>query len=242
MAQTDIDLYSTQAAHSGIPPVGCLPFFALPPLAVIATGLLLTLILSQIDLTSQALASTNERVSQISINNEGGESAPQIASLFTPEIQNWSDKIYHWSQTWELDPNLVATVIQIESCGDPGALSSAGAMGLFQVMPYHFAEGEDPLQPSVNAARGLHYLKRALEAQGGTVRRALAGYNGGITGAKRPESAWPAETVRYVYWGTGIYADAQEGKGHSARLDEWLNHGGASLCAQAANRLGIEDQ
>ena len=37
-------------------------------------------------------------------------------------------------------------------------------MGLFQVMPYHFQEGEDPFSPDINAKRGLIYLRTAQEA------------------------------------------------------------------------------
>ena len=39
-----------------------------------------------------------------------------------------------------LDPDIIATIIQIESCGNPAARSTAGAQGLFQVMPFHFEE------------------------------------------------------------------------------------------------------
>jgi soluble lytic murein transglycosylase-like protein len=130
-------------------------------------------------------------------------------------------------------------VMQIESCGDPGARSRAGAMGLFQVMPYHFNGAEDPYLPSTNAARGLAYLKRSLEAAGGDVRLALAGYNGGIGVIGLPELTWPAETQRYAYWGSGIYAEANAGAGDSLRLAEWLAAGGTSLCRQARYRLGI---
>jgi soluble lytic murein transglycosylase-like protein len=163
-----------------------------------------------------------------------------IAPFFSPEVQYWSGKITKWSQQTGIDPNLIATVMQIESCGDPLAKSSAGAMGLFQVMPYHFESGEDPYKPNTNALRGLAYLRRALDARDGVVRLGFAGYNGGITGAKRPESQWANETQRYVYWGIGIYEDAIQGKNHSDRLDEWLGHGGASLCRQASERLGIK--
>ncbi len=145
-----------------------------------------------------------------------------------------------WAARYQLDPDIVATIMQIESCGDPQARSSAGAMGLFQVMPFHFSAGEDAYNPQVNAMRGLSYLQRSLQSHDGDPRLALAGYNGGITGSKRPESRWPAETVRYAYWGSGIYADARQGKIHSPRLEEWLSAGGASLCAQANQRLGIK--
>ncbi|MBT3390921.1 MAG: transglycosylase SLT domain-containing protein [Chloroflexi bacterium] len=211
---------------------GCLWFtgltfgVALPPLTVLILGLLMTVVLGQIDIT--ALAADG------SLNT--AMYSGKIAPLFTPEVQRWGDEIAAWSEHYGLDPNLAATVMQIESCGDTRALSYAGAMGLFQVMPYHFSLGEDTYDPETNAFRGLAHLKNALDTRGGDERLALAGYNGGIMGTMRPEYFWPAETIRYVYWGTGIYADAKQGKAQSERLNEWLGRGGASLCAQAAGR------
>ncbi len=161
-----------------------------------------------------------------------------IAHLFTPEVQYWGERIVQWAHENDLDPNLVATVMQIESCGDPLAQSGAGAQGLFQVMPYHFQTGEKPLTPNTNARRGLAYLRQALDTHS-SVRLAFAGYNGGISTAGRAESLWPAETIRYTYWGINIYQDAKAGKASSATLTTWLQSGGASLCAQANQHLGL---
>lgn len=153
-----------------------------------------------------------------------------IAPLFTPDVQLWSDEITIWSQQHDLDPNLVATVMQIESCGHPEVISRAGAAGLFQVMPYHFGEGEIPTDPDTNAARGLAYFKRSLEIAEGDVSLALAGYNGGHGVITRSKTEWPDETVHYVYWGTGIYRDAMNRSSSSSTLNEWLQAGGSSLC------------
>ncbi|GAB4521928.1 MAG: hypothetical protein Fur0018_03040 [Anaerolineales bacterium] len=161
----------------------------------------------------------------------------KLAPFFSPSVQYWRKDILRWARQWQLDPNLVATVMQIESCGDPRAISHAGAMGLFQVMPFHFQPGENPYDPDTNAMRGMAYLHRALDAFGQNPRLALAGYNGGIGGASQAESLWSAEMVRYAYWGSGVYADARAGKKNSPRLQEWLNAGGASLCAQAERAL-----
>lgn len=209
--------------------VGCLPIL----LAVVGTILVLIFMLNKIEMVVPATTGVAANVSE-----SAGLGGGSIAPLFTPEVQYWSDKIAKWSQRTGIDANLIATVMQIESCGDPQAISSAGAMGLFQVMPYHFEAGEDPYKPETNARRGLDYLNQALGARDGVIRFGFAGYNGGITGAKRPESQWANETQRYVYWGTGIYEDAAKGRGNSSRLDEWLGRGGSSLCHQAAQRLG----
>ena len=161
----------------------------------------------------------------------------QLAPLFTPEVLKLETQILAWASEYGMDANLVATVMQIESCGNPRALSPVGAMGLFQVMPYHFAKGEDGFAPNMNALRGLSYLQKSLEHFGGDTGLALAGYNGGIQGASHPANEWAEETRNYKYWGENIYADALAGFSNSATLQEWLAAGGASLCAQAEQRL-----
>jgi soluble lytic murein transglycosylase-like protein len=169
---------------------------------------------------------------QVSANQPGASG--QLATLFTPEVRFWENQIVQWAQEYQVDANLIAVVMQIESCGYQQALSRAGAMSLFQVMPYHFKDGENGFDVQTNALRGISYLKRSLLTHQGDVRLALAGYNGGIAGSQRPEENWPAETKRYVHWGMQIYQDAIAGQSHSDRLHEWLNAGGASLCRMAA--------
>jgi soluble lytic murein transglycosylase-like protein len=160
--------------------------------------------------------------------------AAPLSPVFTPEVQRWAEEIVEWSAGYNLDPNLVATVMQIESCGAVNAVSSSGAQGLFQVMPFHFAPEEQMQDPDTNAARGLAYLALGLTRAQGDVGRALAGYNGGHSQIGKDFSLWPAQTQRYWYWGIGIYADAASGQTSSPRLAEWLKAGGASLCARAA--------
>jgi soluble lytic murein transglycosylase-like protein len=157
-----------------------------------------------------------------------------ISPIFRVEIQFWSGSIVRWANAAGLDPNLAATVMQIESCGDPRARSSAGAAGLFQVMPYHFRGGENPYSPDTNALRGLAYLARSLQTARGDSRLALAGYNGGIGVISRGEWTWSAQTKRYVQYGAPIYDDARSGVTSSPALDEWYKRYGVSLCRQAS--------
>jgi soluble lytic murein transglycosylase-like protein len=156
-----------------------------------------------------------------------------ISSIFTPEIQYWEKDILVWGSEYELDPDLIATVMQIESCGYTRAKSAAGAMGLFQVMPHHFQKKEEPYDPDTNAHRGLVWLQRTLKS-GGTIHMALAGYNAGIARAKNANLDWPSETQRYVDWGVEIYQDAKLGFHSSSALDHWLSKGGSALCNRAA--------
>jgi soluble lytic murein transglycosylase-like protein len=163
----------------------------------------------------------------------------ELRPIFAPEVLYWKDKILTWSAAYGVDPNIAATIMQVESCGDPQAVSVAGARGLFQVMPFHFAEGEDPLDADTNARRGLTYFADRLAQTGGDVGRAFAGYNGGHVAADGNWNSWAAETQRYYVWTTGIYGDVQSGAEQSPTLEEWMAAGGASLCQQAASRLGL---
>ena len=162
-----------------------------------------------------------------------------LAAFFSPTVKFWGASIESWAAQWSLEPNLVATVMQIESCGDPQAVSPAGATGLFQVMPFHFQQGDSLQDPNTNAGRGLAFLKESLDTAHGEVRLALASYNGGTDLISLDESLWPDETIQYTYWGTAIYQDAQRGASASQVLNQWKAHNGWRLCLQASQRLGV---
>ncbi len=165
-----------------------------------------------------------------------GDNASELplSNVFTPEVQYWATLIRAWAVLYQVDPNLIATLIQIESCGDSLVSSPAGAQGLFQVMPFHFADGEDMLDVQTNARRGMDYLLGGLELSDGHAGLALAGYNGGHGIIDRGWAGWTQETRRYYYWGARIYAEAVSGMGVSPTLQEWLNSGGANLCTLAS--------
>jgi uncharacterized protein YraI len=176
-----------------------------------------------------ATPATANRV--VSAASSGSVASTSLSPVFTPEVQFWASEIAAWAAAYNIDVNVIATVIQIESCGNPTVNSSAGAQGLFQVMPFHFEAGEDMLDVETNAKRGLAYLQGALRLSQGDVGLALVGYNGGygaITGRRY------AETQRYYYWGSGIYEDAIAGELTSDVLQEWLAAGGSNLCARAS--------
>ncbi len=155
---------------------GCLSGFLIPPMAVLLVGLLLVFFVKGLNIPVQAdglpLATSGAMTPIVPAQVENSSlvmavvdppaSLPTSSSLspiFTPEIHYWAEFIVRWATAANLDPNLAAVVMQIESCGDPRATSRAGAMGLFQVMPFHFLAGENPYEPDTNALRGLGYLE-----------------------------------------------------------------------------------
>lgn len=255
MPRARTDQYLETAAAPEEEASGCSSFMVVPPAAVLLVSVFLAAFAwRQPALVPVAGAASNPAVLQLiqppapdpnltaPPNRPEAPSAAQasaISVIFRPEIQYWGQSIVKWSAAHNLDPNLAAVVMQIESCGDPRATSRAGAMGLFQVMPFHFHASDSPYDPDTNAARGLDYLARSLAAAGGDARLALAGYNGGIGVINRGEWTWSAQTKRYVQYGAPIYEDARGGAGSSAILDEWYSKYGASLCRQASQRLGL---
>ena len=55
--------------------------------------------------------------------------ADALAPFFAPTVQEWGDALFAWSREYDLPVNLLATVMQLESCGRADAISPAGALG-----------------------------------------------------------------------------------------------------------------
>jgi hypothetical protein len=166
-------------------------------------------------------------------------SAP-LAPFYTAEVLHWQQKIKEWAATHTVNPNVLAIVIQIESCGDATAVSSAGALGLMQVMPFHFEYGENMINPETNVRRGMQVFHECLAVFAGyDLGLALACYNGGPSVTRRSYEDWYAETRYYYDWAVGLWQDVRAGATRSETLADWLAAGGQRLCDQAARSLGL---
>lgn len=110
------------------------------------------------------------------------------------------------SQRFGIPEHWIFAVIRVESAGRTRAVSSAGAMGLMQLMPgtwarqrARFSLGSDPFDPRDNIIAGTSYLREMYDRYG--VQGFLAAYNAGPgryedwLGGRRP---LPLETRRYV--------------------------------------------
>jgi hypothetical protein len=120
-----------------------------------------------------------------------------------------------------VDPALALAIAQQESGLNPNATSSAGAMGVMQLMPataaaYGVTNAYDPAQ---NIPAGVAYLASLLTQYGGDQTKALAAYNAGpgtVNAAVAANgdnwlAAMPAETQAYVENISGVTpADAAQ--------------------------------
>lgn len=104
------------------------------------------------------------------------------------------DLIVPESRARGLDPYLVAGLIRRESAFNPSVTSSAGAIGLMQIMPetgrtlarsveLSGFETELLKQPEVNVHLGTRYLEQMLQRYDGVLPLVLSAYNAGPTRA-----------------------------------------------------------
>jgi len=136
---------------------------------------------------------------------------PVLAQTGVPEhaiaAHPYAAQVTEASQRFGIPTTWIMALMRTESAGDLRAVSSAGAMGLMQVMPDTWAGlrirhglGRDPYDPRDNILAGTAYLREMWDRYG-NVAAMLAAYNAGPARydeyrlADRP---LPAETRAYV--------------------------------------------
>lgn len=101
----------------------------------------------------------------------------------------------------QIEPSLLRAVMVQESAFRPCAVSTAGAMGLMQIMPETADDLglTDPFDPEANVDAGARYLKQMLDRYHGNTSLALAAYNAG-PGRTDKANGIPQipETIGYV--------------------------------------------
>jgi len=100
-----------------------------------------------------------------------------------------------------LPPGLVLAVLDVESRFDRWAVSSSGAVGLMQVMPFWpeqlGMQRRELVTMEANIRMGCAILRHYLATEHNDVRRALGRYNGSLRGREYPDrvvSRWTS------YW------------------------------------------
>jgi len=120
--------------------------------------------------------------------------AADLRKLYNPIVKTVAGK-------HRIDPELVHIVIRAESNYDAFAISSAGAMGLMQLMPatalqYGVRNVFDAAQ---NIEGGVRYLKDLVKLYNGQTRLVLAAYNAGQEAVRKYRGIPPyPETRSYI--------------------------------------------
>ncbi len=110
-------------------------------------------------------------------------------------------KVHAEARKAKLEPELVMALIHVESAFERYAISSVGAQGLMQVMPFwknEIGRPDDNLMDiQTNLRYGCTILKHYINKEKGNLIRALARYNGSLGRLKYPE-----KVMRFweLYW------------------------------------------
>ncbi|UGV29196.1 lytic transglycosylase domain-containing protein [Rhodopseudomonas boonkerdii] len=133
--------------------------------------------------------------------------AAQSAPVARPAADPYAAHIAEASQRFGIPERWIRAVLRAESAGDKGAISSAGAMGLMQIMPDTWAAlrvryqfGRNPYDPHDSIMAGAAYLREMWDRYGNVVAM-LAAYNAGPARYDEHRSTGhplPAETRAYV--------------------------------------------
>lgn len=116
--------------------------------------------------------------------------------------------VYYEAKRAGLDPQMVLGIIQVESGFRKYAISTSGARGYMQVMPFWvklIGRGDDNLfHLRSNLRYGCTILRHYVDMENGDLFRALGRYNGSLGQAEYPNLVRGAWEKQWGWGSTGI--------------------------------------
>lgn len=110
--------------------------------------------------------------------------------------------IHYEAARVKLSPQIVLALIQVESNFDEYAISTAGARGLMQVMPFWLKEigriNDNLFHIRTNLRMGCTILRYYLDKEKGNITRALARYNGSLGSYRYTSKVFSALDKRWT--------------------------------------------
>jgi hypothetical protein len=163
-----------------------------------------------------------------------GPSVFAVESAMTPRelLARWDPLIAKAARRFNVSASWIRAVMRMESGGrtmiaeGKPIVSSAGAMGIMQLMPQTYALmraqyglGPDPFNPEDNVMAGAATL--AILNKGYGYPMLFAAYNDGpaaLAAHARANESWPAETINYVAGITAILSGGAPGRAGGATV------------------------
>jgi len=129
---------------------------------------------------------------------EGPKAAPRGHASSLPTDSWMTGYVDRVSRANDLPPALVHAIIKAESNGQRKAVSSKGAKGVMQLMPFTSKRMRvaDPFDPIENIEGGIKYIKELLVAFDGNLTNTIAAYNAGPTAVRKYGGVPPYQETR----------------------------------------------
>ena len=176
---------------------------------------------------------------------------PVISPMFPPAVQYWREDIARWSRQHDVPANVFATIMYLESCGDPHIAPDEDkrhdinvyARGLYQVVPDFWLKEyapDDTYDPEINALGAARAIKFCASFERNETlydRKAFACYNGGHGAHWYDIEDWLVQPTVYSQWAIGIYEDAENGT-DKMYSEVHTNHK-HQVCARSERKLEI---
>ena len=143
-----------------------------------------------------------EGLKNIKKSKESGspvEISPSSGSI--ERLQKFEDLINDASSRFDIDKNLIKSVIMTESAANHKAVSSAKAKGLMQLMDSTATDMgvKNVFDPKQNINGGAKYLAQMIRQYDGDLKLALAAYNAGPKNVQKYDGVPPfEETKNYI--------------------------------------------
>lgn len=149
----------------------------------------------------------------------------------------YSSSINKYAKKYGVNPALVAAIIKNESGFNQSARSSAGAIGLMQLMPGTARGlGVNAYSAEGNIAGGTKYISQLLKQFNGDTKKAVAAYNAGPGNVRKYGGTPPfKETQNYVKKVLASYSSYNKGGSSSS-------NGSTNYGEDAANQAQAIDQ
>lgn len=153
---------------------------------------------------------TKEIVPTVDKVSENRQIAPKNdANKSTANLDSFINRA---ARKYDVDPDLIRSVIKAESNFDSRVTSSKGAMGLMQLMPETAKDlgVKNAFDPEENIMGGTRYLKSLLDRYNGKTDVALAAYNWGMGNVEKNYRQLPRETSTYISRVNSYYRNFKE--------------------------------
>lgn len=146
--------------------------------------------------------------------------------LYNTDLNSPYEEYFHLAEEiYGVDSALLKAVAKVESDFTPDAVSSAGAVGIMQLMPgtAQSLGVSDPYDPKQNILGGARYLADSLTIFGGYpdgIELAVASYHSGIAAVRRAGYRIPRTSEDYVEKVMGYVDKSESGSLTPGREDQ----------------------